>query len=252
MVSLFVREHSRSGVLQYNNMKFPISATYVNHDGVKHIIESNFLGNKLELRTSNSFSVFNINSEEPTFAGTVYLNDSTVGTYTAFSNTGKAVDIYYSIHLKDTAVINFYIIAFGKEYFVFGYENEEVVMCAHKNNYCSFTIFANNEWYTHLMAIYIAQTFFFEEMETEKTKKIVVTLSVENVNKYDPNYISEVLKSETREVQEQYKHLIHLQVDKNKIIELEKKKKQKFVIFASIFATALFFIILFLFFLIYF
>ena len=231
MVSILIRECEGKARLKHNNEDYIITG-HKNLDNMlfKRII-SNFKNNELVYTIDTNLNMrAGVNPLLLGNTGVLHINGKQAGTI-GDERIPDTIEAERKIFLKDSASISIYEIGVGDRYFFF-YEGGLPVACAHQDSAIIYTIFANNEWYTHLMAVYLCMELILKEPHFSSQGYYTPQHSI--LRMYDANYISEILKSEPESVKSKYNHLIHSTVSSEAEIEKAQKHSLHVILFIII------------------
>ena len=218
LVSVLVRETEGKGVLKYNNKNYPVKGFQRNTDEQVRVVEATIGNNTLSVVTNFDFNrASGMDFIQSAHTGGIFLNKKQIGTmcYELMDGDGGGSSPDKVMHFNDSKTVEFFFVGIGDSY-VFLYESGEVVGCAHQESAIVYTIFANNEWYTHLLAVYLSFDLLLKE---PKFSTKVYSGQRSRRNKYNANYISNVLKSEPENIKKKYEHLIHSHIDSETFAE---------------------------------
>ena len=164
----------------------------------------------------------------------IYLNNNPIG-YSSTTKTAAGITVQ-SIHLNNTIPILIYDVGVGDR-FLFFYSNNIPIGCAHQDGPTQYSIFSEDEWYTQIIATHIGTYLLYGDNEYSNA---YITNDRRVLEKYDGNYISELIQSEPIEIREKYQHLIHSRVNQNEVVEKAIKSNRKSTIKIMFFILAFF------------
>lgn len=164
----------------------------------------------------------------------IYLNNNIIG-HEATTKTHDGMTVQ-SIHLNNALPILIYDIGIGDK-FLFFYSGSIPIGCAHQDGPTQYSIFSEDEWYTQLIATHIGTFLLYGDNEYANS---YLTNDRRILEKYDGNYISELIQSEPIEIREKYKHLIRKKFDKEEVLEKAVKTTRSGTLKAMFFVFAFF------------
>ena len=168
----------------------------------------------------------------------IFLNNRYIGQKTFIKGT-KTTPQADGIQINGQSNITVYDIGIGNR-FLFFYADNRPIACAHHNGIRDYTIFANDEWITEIVSTYIVFTIGFSNSDSFAIN--YTTPNMRLLEKYDGNFISELIKDEPFEIRQQYQSLIHDKKDSEKVLSKAVKDSKKTLFQALIFTLIIGFI----------
>lgn len=217
MVVTLIRECYGKAKVKTNDKEYIIQGGVLGELCEKKVAELSIEENKINMTMNNTPKAI---ASTPTYFvgryGRILVNGRYIGSIIYKTKQNMEPQPQYTLELENSDPIDIYDIGFGDRY-IFFYERDSVVACAHQDSEMVYAIFASGDWYMQLATTYIAVNLINE------TPHLTLSPvgSEQAVGKYDANYISEMLRLESPEIQNKYEHLIH--DTKNNVTEIENK-----------------------------
>lgn len=218
-------ERTSYSVAKISGAKTQGTATSIedNSKGIRRITESIVDGNKLAFVLDTEQNKRNGVGFLHSFGlSLIYLNNNCVGKV-FYQKTTDRPQPQMCIEFANAPLIDIYDIGLGDR-FLFFYSNGQPIGCAHHVNTREFTIFADDAWYTQIIATYICSELLYGE---SKFAQNYITPQDSTIEMYDGNYISELLKTEPIEIRNLYLDLIHEKKSRTQMVEGAKKQSRK-------------------------
>lgn len=170
----------------------------------------------------------------------IFLNNRYIGQKTFIKGT-KTTPQADAIQINGQSNITVYDIGIGSR-FLFFYADNRPIACAHHNGIRDYTIFANDEWITEVVSTYIVFTIGFSNSDSFAMN--YTTPDIRLLEKYDGNFISELIKDEPFEIRQQYQSLIHEKKNAEKVLSKAVKNSKKTLLLTLTLVTSIFLIVL--------
>lgn len=234
MIAKFKRTTPDSAIVEGRDINGIIIAHKTNNNNEVRTTETIFGDNRLIFHHDRSQNQRNgLDFIQSLLSSNICLNNDYIG-YTLVKKVPKTeATPMKSMFFDNQTVIDVYDIGIGDR-FLFFYANGITVGCAHHDNVGQFSIFAEDEWHIQLISTFIADFCLFGQDDFANS---YITNDSRVLEKYDGNYISELIQTEDIETRQQYQHLIHSHINKEEVLStaIKSNKKKTFGLMSFIF-----------------
>lgn len=236
MISKIVRTSYSVAKITGTNISGTITGLQESSYGLKRITESILNDNKLSIVLDSVQNKQNGMKFLNSLAlSVIYLNNDCIGKV-FYQKVNDRPQPTMCIEFANSPLIDIYNIGIGNR-FIFFYSQGRPVGCAHHDNNNQFTIFANDEWYTQIIATYICTELLYGDGDYAIS---FVTPDNEVTSMYDGNYISELIKDEPIEIKKLYSDLIHEKKQQEEVVKKAQKENKKSLIKIMLFVLLFF------------